>query len=82
MDTQEHLELLAAQDKYKSMYLTIENAGFEHLIDECVDRENVYPLRETDGAEFWNRLYGAMINSVGSRLEELGYDPNDFNVPY
>ena len=82
MDTQDYIELLKAQDGYKDLYRKIENAGFAHLIDECVDRENVHPLTEKDGCDFWNRMTGAMVSSVGSRLEEIGYNPNDYDIPY
>lgn len=82
METQDYIELLAAQEGYRRMYEKIESAGFGHLIDECVDRENVYPLTEKDGHVYWINLKIAMIDSVGSRMEEVGINPNDYGLPY
>lgn len=51
------------------------NCRYE-LTDPCVDSEDVYPLTEQDGEEYWSRMYASLCSSAGMRAEEKGINLN------
>lgn len=71
-----------AKERYLDMYKHIQSSGFDSYIDPCVDAECALPLRESDGLDYWIAMYDAMVNSVGSRLEEEGICASDYGIPY
>lgn len=83
----ESIKAEEAKKLYRQMCERIVAAGFEQYIDECVDRENCQDeydnfLTEKDGYVFWTRMTRCMVDSVGSRLEEIGICANDYGIPY
>lgn len=73
---------MEAKERYFKMKSHIENVGFDQHIDMCVDAEQAYPLKESDGEVYWIAMYDAMVSSVGSRLEEEGIYASDYGIPY
>ena len=71
-----------AKERYFKMCTHIQNVGFDRHIDMCVDAENIYPLKESDGGAYWIAMYDAMVSSVGSRLAEEGICASDYGIPY
>ena len=78
------MEMDKYQEQYKKLQAEIELVEKRlgvYLTDECIDRENILPITENNPI-FWQRMVGALNNSVGSRMDEIGLIPSQYGVEY
>lgn len=69
----------ALQDELQALEKTLRatHGVWFALSDQCVDAENILPLREEDNFdEYWAAMYRAACMQAGMMAEEAGLDIN------
>ena len=67
----------AYQDFGRELEALEKSGPVKYLFDDCVDTENVYPLTEDDGEEFWSAMLHSGEMAAGQRAEAVGEDINE-----